>query len=153
MALKRMSEFKRDDYSYSSPDGDQYEITIVQTADRKYVEIKKDGEQEEDHVQWDVEMLLDIADAVRAAVYKPAKSKPHQLRSPNVIDHREPLKNNPSPSDMIQASVDESMENIDSSVAPVQSFSSEKRDLVAELEDRKTMQRGVSDAEKMVKRA
>lgn len=147
MPLKRMSEFKRDDYSYESPDGDQYEITIVQTADRKYVEIKKD----DDQIQWDVEMLLDIADAVRAAIQKPTKRKPHQLQKPNVIDHRE-QEDNPSPSDMIQASVEESMGNIDSSIPPVQSFSPEKKDLVTELEERKDMKPGISDPEKTIRR-
>ena len=66
MALKRMAEFKRDDYSYESPDGDQWEITLIQTADRKYVEIKKGNDAQ---VQWDIEMLLDIADAVRTLSY------------------------------------------------------------------------------------
>jgi len=150
MPLKRMSEFKRDDYSYESPDGDQYEITIVQTADRKYVEIKKD----DDKIQWDVEMLLDIADAVRTAISKIPKSKPHQLRSPNVIDHRG-QENNPTPSDMIQASVEESMESVGNSdsTVPVQSFAiPSKRDLLAELEVRKTMEPGVSNPEKIIKR-
>lgn len=151
MPLKRMSEFKRDDYVYESPDGDQYEITIVQTADRKYVEIKKD----DDQIQWDVEMLLDIADAVRAAIHKPIKKKPHHLRSPNIIDHREKT-DNATPSDMIQASVEESMEAMESApttVAPVQSFSPGtpgQRDLAAELEGRKTMERGVVDPEKII---
>ncbi len=151
MALKRMAEFKRDDYSYESPDGDHWEITLIQTADRKYVEIKKDedgGEQ----VQWDVEMLLDIADAVRSAIQKPVKRKPHQLRSPNVIDHRK--NDNPSPSDTIQASVEKSMENIDPSttVAPVQSFSP-KQDLAVDLKERSNMVPGVPDPKKMIKRA
>ena len=150
MPLKRMSEFKRDDYVYESPDGDQYEITIVQTADRKYVEIKKD----DDQIQWDVEMLLDIAYAVRAAIHKPIKKKPHHLRTPNIIDHREKT-DNATPSDMIQASVEESMEAMESittTVVPVQSFSpgTSQRDLAAELEGRKTMPRGVSDPEKII---
>ncbi len=151
MALKRMAEFKRDDYSYESPDGDKWEITLIQTADRKYVEIKKD---EEDQVQWDIEMLLDIADAVRAAIHKPVKRKPHQLRSPNIIDHRDQGNDNPTPSDTIQASVDESMESADdpsTAVAPVQSFSPEQ-DLSAELKKRGNMQRGVADPEKMIRR-
>jgi len=150
MTLKRMSEFKRDDYSYESPDGETWEITIVQTADRKYIEIKR-GE-EEDPVQWDVEMLLDIADAVRTAVQKKStKVKSHQLQKPNVTDHRK--QENPSPSDSIQASVDESMESIKSTnpVAPVQSFSPE-RDLVAELEERKAMNPGIADPEKIIKK-
>lgn len=154
MTLKRTSEFKRDDYLYESLDGDEYEITIVQTTDRKYVEIKKD----DDQIQWDVEMLLDIADAVRAVIHKPAKSKPHHLLSPNITDHREKPKSNPTPSDMIQASVEASMETMEatdpsaSSVAPVQSFSSPPRDLAAELEERKTKGRGTSDPEKVIRR-
>lgn len=148
MSLKQMSEFKRDDYLYESPDGDQWEITIIQTADRKYVEIKKDDEQ----AQWDVEMLLDIADAVRAAIQKPVKRKPHQLQRPNVVDHREQENDNLSPSDAIQASVEESMENIGSPITPVQSFSPEKRDLVEELEDRKSKKPGIADPEKMIRR-
>ena len=150
MALKRMAEFRRDDYSYKSPDGDKWEITLIQTADRKYVEIKK--EETEEKVQWDIEMLLDIADAVRAAIHKPVKRKPHQLRSPNIIDHRE--NDNPTPSETIQASVEESMEGIDPSttVAPVQSFSPEQ-DLTADLKERGEKPRGVPDPEKMIRRA
>lgn len=157
MPLKRMSEFKRDDYSYESPDGDTWEITIVQTDDRKYVEIKK----EEETIQWDVEMLLDVADAVRAAIRKPAQRKPHQLQKPNIIDHRQKEENSQSPqspSEAIQASVEESKSiGIDSSVAPVQSFSPEKRDpekrdIAAELQSRKTKTPGVIDPDKMIRR-
>jgi len=119
-----MSEYKRDDYTYESPDGDTYEITIVQTADRKYVEIKRDGEgEEEDKVSWDVEMLLDIADAVRTATQKPSAAKAHALKKPQVMDRRsEELK---SPSETIQASVDQSLGQMERSdnIDPVQSFS------------------------------
>ena len=140
MPLKRMSEFKREDYVYESPDGETYEITIIQTADRKYVEIKR-GEDEK--VQWDVEMLLDIADAVRQATQKPSKSnKPHQLKKPNIIDHREIDSETKTPSDTIQESVDESMEsmeNTDLTIAPVQSFSPEG--VAAEIAQRKQTSR------------
>lgn len=120
MALKRMSEYKRDDYTYDSPDGDTYEITIVQTVDRKYVEIKRDGNEE--IVSWDVEMLLDIADAVRSAVQKPMTSKSHGLQKPKVSDHR--LKEL-TPSESIQVSVDQSLEKMKQTdeALPVQSFS------------------------------
>lgn len=139
MPLKRMSEFKRDDYIYQSPDGDACEITIVQTEDRKYVEIKR-GEEE---VQWDVEMLLDVADAVRHVTQKPTKSsKPHQLKKPSIVDHREDESDESeevkSPSDTIQESVDESMGQIDTTVAPVQSFSPEA--VAADIARRKEQQ-------------
>lgn len=134
MPLTRMNEFKREDYSYESPDGDQYEITIVQTSDRKYVEIKReDGEEEA--VQWDVEMLLDIADAIRSATQKPVKRKAHQLQKPAVIDHR--VQESETPSDMIQASVEESMDNMDPAISPVQSFSNTNHDAVEEMLKRK----------------
>jgi len=132
MPLKRMSEYKRDDYTYESPDGDQYEITIVQTIDRKYVEIKRNGEDGTEQVNWDVEMLLDIADAVRHAVQKPGVVKTHSLQAPKVIDHREDAK---KPADAIQESVDESLEHISRTddMVPVQSFSP---DVQGEIESR-----------------
>lgn len=148
MTLKRMSEFKRDDYTYESPDGDQWEITIVQTADRKYIEIKKG---EDDAVQWDVEMLLDIADAVRTAIQKPVKTKPHKLKKPSIVDHRK-KEEIQSPSETIQASVDESLDTIGSDTVPVVSFSPDKRDLLEELEKRKEMAPGIPDPEKVIKR-
>ncbi len=132
MPLKRTSEFRRQDYTYVSPDGEKYEITIVETSDRKYVEIKKD----EEEITWDVEMLLDIADEVRYASRKsPAQGQgqKHGLKKPKIIDHRDIGE---SPSEQIQASVDESMENIDVSSAPVESFSS--RDVAADIVNRKT---------------
>lgn len=122
MTFKRMNEYKRDDYMYESPDGDNYEITIVQMSDRKYVEIKRDGQ--DDLVSWDVEMLLDIADAVRSAVQKPAVTKTHTLQKPKVLDRRS---DNLSPSESIQASVDQALGRMEQTdgVEPVQSFSSE----------------------------
>jgi len=119
VTIKRMAEFKRDDYTYTSPDDDEWQITIVQTDDRKYVEIKKsDGECE---VSWDLEMLLDISDAVRSAIREPNPTsiKKHNLQSPNIIDHRD---QNETPADQINASVTESMKNVDSTVSPVESL-------------------------------
>ncbi len=149
MPLKRMSEYKRDDYTYESPDGDQYEITIVQTVDRKYVEIKRDSEDGTDQVSWDVEMLLDIADAVRLAVQKPVAPKNHSLRAPNVIDHR---KDNVKPSDAIQASVDQSLEHMEKTdeTLPVQSFSP---NVQQEIEDRKKQTPNAAPPELKIKRS
>lgn len=113
MVLKRLAEFKRRDYTYESPDGDSWEITIVQTDDRKYVEIKRG----DDVAQWDIDMLLDIAQAVKNAVNETdAESRTHALQKPNIIDQR--------PSESIQASVSESLEQLDKpTVDPVESFS------------------------------
>jgi len=148
MPLKRMAEYKRDDYSYESPDGDQYEITIVQTADRKYVEVKRNSEDGTDQVSWDVEMLLDIADAVRLAVQKPTVVKNHALRVPKIVDYRnEELK----PSDAIQASVNESLEHITKTdeMIPVQSFSP---NVQQEIESRLGKQPVAPPAELRIKR-
>jgi hypothetical protein len=124
-----MSEFKREDYSYTSIDGDEWDITLVQTSDRKYVEIRKGDETQ---VQWDTEMLLDIADVARQAFQRqaPISSGPNNLRKPQISDHRnqevseEPK--NETPSDMIQTSVDQSMENMDDAARAVESFSASK---------------------------
>ena len=120
MSLKQMAEFKRNDYSFTSVDGDEWEVTIVQTSDRKYVEIKKDDEK----MSWDVEMLLDIADAIRSVIQKPVAqtSSPvaTTLKKPTITDHRPKEE---TPSDMIQASVDNAMESMNDMVRPVESFS------------------------------
>ena len=133
MPLKPMSAYRRDDYTYESPDGDEYEITIVQTAERKYVEIKRDSEDGDDQVNWDVEMLLDIADAVRKVVHKPAVVKSHSLPASKVIDYRDETPQKPS--DAIQESVDKSLEHMEETdaVVPVQSFSPNAQQ---EIEDR-----------------
>ncbi|MHA2279349.1 MAG: hypothetical protein ACXAC5_00450 [Promethearchaeota archaeon] len=147
MPLKRLSEYKRDDYTYESPDGDQLDITIIQTADRKYVEIKRGGS-EETEVTWDAEMLLDIADAVRQAIQKPTVSgKSHALKKPRVVDRRDDA----TPSETIQASVEESMEQIEKTddFVPVESFSPDH--LKTDIEER--LQRpSVIDPEQRVRR-
>jgi hypothetical protein len=85
--LKKMNDFQREDYVYESPDGDHWDITIVKTGDRKYVELKNAATEVE--LRWDVEMLLDIADAVRQATSKPREgAKAHNLKKPVVQDVR-----------------------------------------------------------------
>jgi len=155
MAIKRMSEYKREDYVYDSPDGEKWEIQILQTSDRKYVIIKKDeGEDGEGiEVQWDVEMLLDIADVVQNSTRKSiVPNGSHCLQKPNIIDHRvkSNVEENVSPSDVIQASVEESMEKIDASaIPPVQSFFSPKRDVSLELERKNASQINVDENKKI----
>lgn len=135
MPLKQLSEFKRNDYTYVSPDGDEFDITIIQTGDRKYVEIKRG----EDTVRWDVEMLLDIHDAVRQVMRDtPSKRGKHKLKGPNVIDHRDHQDQNLSPPEAIQSSVDASMKKSDPTVMPVESFSAgQPPSLVEDIKERK----------------
>lgn len=127
-----MSEYKRDDYSYKSPDGEDWEITVIQTKDRKYVEVSREGD-DSDKVAWDVDMLLDIADVARLATSpsKPIARQSHGLKKPQIIDHRESEESETvdgegSRSDQIQASVDESLEKeIDAGFVPSASLSKE----------------------------
>lgn len=85
--LKKMNDFQREDYVYESPDGDHWDITIVKTGDRKYVELKNAATEVD--LRWDVEMLLDIADAVRQASSKPHEvAKKHNLKKPLIQDVR-----------------------------------------------------------------
>ena len=148
MPLKQMSEFRRNDYTYKSPDGEEYEITIVQTPEREYVEIIKELEDgEKDQVSWDIEMLLDIADAVRDVVRKSPSldvtRRAIQVPKPNIVDHR----SDKTPSDMIQESVDKSMEKMGSSgIAPVQS-------LEAEVEQRMGTVHKMAPAESQIRRS
>ena len=150
MPLKRMAEFKRDDYAYTSPDGDDWQITLVQNDDRKYVEIKKaDGESE---VTWDIEMLLDIADAIRSASRQAVpntNSKKHKLQSPSIVDHRDAE----TPADHIHAVVTESMEQVGdtSTIPPVESFT--KVSTIAEDVARRTGGAVAANPESKVKRA
>jgi hypothetical protein len=149
MPLKQLSEYKRDDYTYQSPDGDQFEITIIQTADRKYVEIKRGGEEETEVITWDAEMLLDVADAVRQAMSKPTPGvKTHALRKPKIVDRRE----NMTPSDAIQESVEQSLEKMEKTddFVPVESFSPDH--LQTDIEARLQRPSQVSP-EQQVKRA
>ncbi len=142
MPLKRTAEFKRDDFTYKSPDGDEYEITVVQTSDRKYVEIKREGD--ETQVQWDVEMLLDVADEIRRATQKRSTAaKTHALKKPHVIDQRQgnpEIEDQPiSPAESIQASVKESMKQSTDDTSAVESFSggfSSGGPIATEIEDR-----------------
>ena len=99
-------------------------------------------------------MLLDIADALRSAMQKPVKKKNHQLKKPAVIDHRDQPEGEASegtPSDMIQASVDESMEQIDPAISPVQSFSP-NRNSIEEMLARKNSPKKQVDPEKRIRR-
>jgi len=107
MTLKRMAEYIKEVYSYEGPDGDIWDITIIKTEERKYVEISKEDEK---HV-WDVDMLLGIADAVRSVINKKTS---HFLLKPEIGDSRPQA---------IQSAVNESMQNIDkSNIEPLHSL-------------------------------
>ncbi len=120
--MKEKSVFKKYEFEYESPDGDKWDITIADSGDRKYVQYGKAGE--ESPITIDGEMLLDMSDAYRNVTSRLGSSSQfkgidkQKLVNPNITDHRGLER-----SESIQASVDESMQNQDDTVEPVQSFS------------------------------
>jgi len=127
MALKQTAELKRQDFVYDGADDDSWKIIIMDSEDRQYIEISKitnDGTQES-HV-WDIEMLLDISDAIRKFRQKPAPyaMTGTRLSRPNIVDHR-PKQENSTQAEIVQLSVDDSMTKIDDSIKPVVSMQNE----------------------------
>jgi len=151
MPLKRMAEYNRKDFLYESPDGDEWNITLVDTGDRKYIELQKQGEETVN--TWDVDMFLDIADAARNAMHKQSSVKKRKIKGPNIIDHRDVNLNQP---ESIQNSVENSMEQSDSSVTPVESFSpntpSSPESLKEDVEARKKLANRPLDPQKRIKK-
>ena len=127
MALKKISDFKKDDYTYTGLDGDEYEITIIQSPDRQYVEIKKNATEQSEKVQvcWDVSMLLELAGAVQSVI----QNNNSELAKPRIRD----LRDNRSQAEKIQEVVDESMKKLDSTEVVVDSM----EQLQKEIEQRK----------------
>lgn len=124
MVLKQTAEYKRQDFIYNGVDDDSWRVTIIDSETRQYVEISKDGD-DEVH-DWDLEMLLDIADAIRKFQRKPSgvKINSGNLPSPNIVDHRsESLA--PTQAEIVQSSVDKSMSKINDTISPLESMQSD----------------------------
>ncbi len=149
MPLRRMAEFNRQDFIYESPDGDEWRITFFDTSDRKYIEIQKQGEEKID--TWDMDMFLDIADAVRKAVLKQTVTKKSKLKGPSIVDHRADL--DQVDPESIQSSVDKAMEQVDLGIRPVESFSPGTPEQIKEdIEGRKLAAMQPLDPEKKIRR-
>lgn len=116
MAIKIVSTYKKNEFRYESPDGDIWIIYYVENESRKYVQIGKEGQSENDFVVWDAALLLDIADSVRSISGQAKSNAAPRLKMPSVADHR--MKK----SDFIEKEVRETMGNFDDSVAPRESF-------------------------------
>lgn len=148
-----MAQFNRQDFIYESPDGDEWRITLIDSTDRKYIEIQKQGDERID--TWDMSMFLDIADAVSQTIRKPMANKKRKLKGPKITDHRadqdedREFDGNPA---SIQNSVDEAMEQGESGVRPVESFSPVSH-LKADIEERKKTGTSPPDPKKVVHRS
>ena len=127
MSIKEKSVFKKHEYEYESPDGDKYTIVYIEHQAREYVEIARQNEDGSmsDKSVWDVNMLKDVADTLMTI--KHGNSPPIQfapgvrgLTVPNIVDHRS------GRADMIERSVNDSMQRLDNSVSPVESFDPEQ---------------------------
>lgn len=126
MPITIKSTFKKQEFLYESPDGDRWSISYVESEDRKYIEIGKDGDQ--NTTVWDVPMLLDIADQIRMMSPKARNISP-RLPSPTVKDHRnDNIGGPPSVSEQIEDSASKTMENFDDSVVAIESLSSKSSD-------------------------
>jgi hypothetical protein len=120
-----IQQLKKVQFSYKSPDDDEYEITFTETKDRKYVEIRKVVEgTEQQPVVYDFDMLCDLVGNLRtmtgnAAAYiaYPPGVRSHSLQAPAVVDHR------PEGEKTIEDQVSTAMGNYDPAAEPVQSFS------------------------------
>ena len=97
MPLQRVSEIKVVEFKYTGADGDIWDITFFDSNDRRYIKIQKEGD--EFCHNWDVQMLLDLANSVQNII-NPYISKSQEafpsLLKPTVFDHREL----PTPNDL-----------------------------------------------------
>ena len=113
---------KRYDFEYESPDGDTLNISYLKNEGREYVELIKYAKESPDteHIVekavYDLEALFDIVDELRKVTRQHQSKQPRQsqIPAPSVTDHR---------ATQIESQVQDSMENYDSDVEPVQSFS------------------------------
>lgn len=106
-----VSKLQKEECEYTSPDGEVWNIIYISSEGRKYVKMKRSTDADDKYTTVDLQMLLDLSDKLR-----PIKINP-SLMEPAIKDHR-----SMSPID-IQNSVDESMRQQDSTIAPIQSFS------------------------------
>ena len=120
MSIKEKSTFKKHELEYQSPDGDIWDIVMVEHEDRKYIQFKRSPAKE--YITMDGAMLLDMADAYRKITSKAGTSVKQGQRPfhvPSIVDHRAIEKRGAD----IQERVDETMRNQDNSIPPIQSFS------------------------------
>ena len=130
MPIKIKSTFKKQEFEYTSPDGDKWVIYYIENEGRRYVQLGKEPEDSTalplDPAQqlstWDVEMLLDIADQIRevSLTKNKAQQQKQKLRVPRVVDHRGQTG--------IDASVEDTMSNYDDTVQPLEALSTPKED-------------------------
>lgn len=118
--MKEKSVSKKHEFEYESPDGDIWDITVLVNDERKYIQFAKRVEGDNLIIPFimDGSMLLDAADAYRSVTSNIPQSGQQVivLPEPNITDHRE------TKGEVIEKQVSESMNNMDHSTTPVQSF-------------------------------
>ena len=119
------AKFHKREFEYQSPDGDRWNIVYAELENRKYVELERIIEDKSENktppvkITIDREMLFDIADELRriGQTELGLTKDTGGLQAPKIKDYR------PSaPSKTVDESVQQSMENYDDSVKPVQSL-------------------------------
>jgi hypothetical protein len=124
-------------FEFESQDGDKYKITYLRTKEQRYVQIEPETAQE-GPPRYDVDMLLELSDSIRALEYGQAMASPATHTGPegpvrpDIQDHRSDDTEteeetggdeiNLSPS-QIQSHVDESMDKMDDSGQEAESLS------------------------------
>lgn len=119
MPIKKNLQFNRIDFTYESKDGDAYDITYMDTGDSEYFEVNKVGDPVDNKRVYDVDMWRELL-SERDKLKKPAeviRVNRANISPPRIQDLR-----TVSPQD-IQGSVNHSMDQIDDTVVPVESFS------------------------------
>lgn len=130
MPLKKKVAIHKYEGEYESPDGDVYDVTVVQHGDRCYIQWQLQSETEKNEnplttidgafLEGIHEWYLDLTGKKQkpVAAKMVSSGRPSRgLRRPSVTDHRT------AQGPAIHSQVKESMKNYDSDVKPVESFS------------------------------
>lgn len=123
MTIKKKSKHLKEEYVYKSPDEDVYNICVIETDDRRYVEIARG---DSDPSVYDAEMVKDIYKILfpnerSRSVLSAPSGRPTLTGAPVVTDHRREQVSDQRP-ESIEKAVASSMEKLDDDVKPVEAL-------------------------------
>jgi len=136
MAIKKVSEYKKQILSDTTKSGNEYEIVYEKTGDTSEVRITQVNNAEDqtklDDVKIEVELIHDISDEIRALEGRPVGPQsfggyPSAVSGPiepEIVDHRDddiPPHNELSPEE-IQEKADDAMQRLDPTAKAAVSF-------------------------------
>jgi hypothetical protein len=123
MPIKQKSTYKKQEYEYKSPDGEEYVITFVEYEDRKYISFLKDGEKDSTTLDWQMwkEVYEEVNKILNPSVIQMTGGKPKGIKAPKIMDRRGEM-----PGTVIDNTVQKTMERQDDSIRPIESFSPPK---------------------------